>query len=480
MAKRWAKEWYNMVSIIPSERTSGDVLGKLIGENLSRNLPGAIEKGYDRQMMRNSIDEISEMSKDSSKSPLDILLGSLKASAGIPGSERYMAQILPEIMKLAKNNNSFGVAQPGEGYPSAAAIPARQELPGLGSPMTPAAKQENPFFPTNKGVQDGPGNAPQAATLGQKYKLMTPSERIAEGRRIAQENTRAGNSMSIPEGIEQVDKYIQYSDEYNKQVDVDTAQRVASQEKYGEKAVDQLKRVFTSGKTTDPILTPEIEAIFRKKGEEKSKTGDSEANIERYLSKEADRFKNAIVNVRKDLDAPRSTNALQRLINGNYKSAEAAAKDLRNNLQPVLELGLYDVARNLLENKGYGPEERDYIINPMNVKANAIISSLPEGTRVKGGDLGNSIIRSNIAPDQMKETLIGLKQADPNFSLLLARKALEDKGVQWREFKDVFNEMVSSGQLELEDDQKNQMGYLDTPPLSSLDKILEGLNFIGR
>ncbi len=80
----------------------------------------------------------------------------------------------------------------------------------------------------------------------------------------------------------------------------------------------------------------------------------------------------------------------------------------------------------------------------------------------------------------IKDGLLDLKQADPNFSLVLARKAFEDKGYDWRVFKDALNSLQTDDGFELEDDQQIQQSVLDTPPLNTLEKLLQGLNIIGR
>ena len=60
------------------------------------------------------------------------------------------------------------------------------------------------------------------------------------------------------------------------------------------------------------------------------------------------------------------------------------------------------------------------------------------------------------------------------------RKAFEEKGVDWNEFKDALNELELNKEIKLEADQETQRHFLDSPPLSNLGKILKGLNIIGK
>jgi hypothetical protein len=81
--------------------------------------------------------------------------------------------------------------------------------------------------------------------------------------------------------------------------------------------------------------------------------------------------------------------------------------------------------------------------------------------------------------ENVKEGLINLKKVDPNFSLVLARKAFEDRGYDWRIFKDALNQLEQEG-FKLEDDQQSQRGNLDRPPVGIVEKILHGLDLRGR
>lgn len=479
-----------MVSILPSERTAADVAGRLVGDALAKNLPSGIEKGYDRGLIKQGLDKVRSIANNPQAKPLDIIFALQEASAGIPGSERYFAPVLDQILKITNANRSVNVPRPGEDQNFT--VPERQQLPSFGNQAQPASEKTSPeFFPNNIPSQEAPGTEPQAVTLGKKYKLFTPDQRIQEARRISQSDQALGGTMTLDQALKSVDDYIAYSDAYNAKVEKDILDKQESQRNYGDLAETEIKKVFSKTKTDekgkpvtslDPLLDSNIISWFRKKGEEISQVGKSEAERKRYLANEAANFKNSIVNVQKDLSAPRLQNAVQRWFNNEYKSFEKSAQDLRTTLKPLLDNGFYDLARNLLEQKGYGLEERDYILNPLNIQAESIISALPKPSIQRGGgDIFASESKvSNINPEELKSAILKIKDANPNFSLPLVRKALDDKAVDWRQYKDAVNELVASGELELTADQRNQIGYLDKPPLGLLDTILQGLNIIGR
>lgn len=480
-----------MTTILPSARSSWDIIGQQIGENLNQNLPGAIQQGLNRGMLQNSLGNISNIA-NSGGSPLDITLAAMQAGAGIPGSERYLGQIIPMLQQIALSNASQKAPLAGEGAPSAQMRAAeRQSMPM--EPMQPRqalpgfmgqADQTSKFFPDNIGPQGGPGNVPQAATTGVKQPLMNRAEKVRAAKELAAERNKAGIPTTAKQALDEINEGEQDKRDYNKQIDEELAQRTTGQQTYGQRAVEYLKGVY-------PEANPEIESIFQKIGETASAKGDSEADINHFLAKEADRFKNAIVNVQKDLDAPRTKNFFQRAFNGTYKNFDKSAADLRKHIKPLIDLGLYDTARRLLQEKGYGIEERDMIINPLNDRVLSAANQLPKVNTLKIGspNKGRSYVPQlgaveKIAPTSMdkenlKSAITQMKEADNNFSLVLARKAVEDRGFDWRDFKDALNELLDQG-FQLSQDQQIQLGNLDTPPLSVLESILESVNIIGR
>lgn len=458
-----------MVSILPSERGPLDVLGKGIGNALQGVFPGAVQQGLNRGQLQQSLGNIAKIAQDPNASPLDTLLAVMQAGAGIPGSERYLATLGPELVKFAQAKRSQGIPLPGEQSrmheaPEQMARQQQQQLPGFLGQEQPQKAQ---FFPTNVGPQGGPGNLPQAATAGEKRSIPNRSEMIDKARDLAHKSTEAGIPLTVPQALDQVKQQVEEDKNYNNLIEQERKERVVSQKEYGQRAAEQLKKLY-------PEATDEQEAVFAKKGEEIASGGKSEADINRAIAKEATKFKNAIANVEKDLSAPRLYNAPTRLFSGNYKNLEKSGEDIRKHLEPLLNLGLYDTSRKLLQKKGYGPEETDFIINPLNERSKSLVAPIP---RQRGEAFGKAATPKEI--NDVKDILMQMKEAENNFSLVLARKAFEDKGYDWRSFKDAFNEAQKEG-LKLTDDQGNQQGLLDHPPLNVLDKILHNLNLTGR
>lgn len=465
-----------MVSILPPNISPWQVIGKAMSQ-FGQNAPELLERRYNRNQLQKSLDDIKNISQTPGSNPLDITLAAMKAGAGIPGSERYLGQLIPLLTKYAEANASQKAPIPGEvprTREQVEGISQRENLPTfLNQP-----EQTAQFFPTNLGPQGGPGNLPRAATTGEIRPIPTRSEMIDQARDLAQKSTQVGIPLTVPEALNQIKDQVEEDKRYNDLVEKERQQRVGSQKEYGQRASDLLSEQF-------PDATPEQKAIFQKFGEQEAKKGNSEADINRSIAKKVAQFKNAMANVKKELSAPRLQNELARSFEGNYKDIEQASKDLRSHLKPILDLGLYDTARKLLTDLGYYPEEREAIINPLSEHEKIILNKVPEAIkRQKPVYTAQTTIfpRHEYASGQLeniKSGLRDLKQADPNFSLPLVRKAFEDKGYDWRIFKDALNELEEEGFV-LEDDQKIQKGILDSAPLTDLQRVLHGLNLIGR
>ncbi len=473
-----------MVSILPPKRTPFHGIAEAMSE-FGRNAPQLLEERYQTQRGLSAIDQLQKDLAESGGDMTKVLPAVAKAVSLNPNLQK--SGYVEHALNMAKNINAQKIPRHGEEetfQPN-----AKQNLPNfMQQPGQEQPPEQNKFFPSNQPGQNGPGNIPQEATNGQVQKVLSPTERIPAIKKLMDDSAKAGIPISYPEAKGQIDAVEEEKKLHNTEIENERKRRVTSQREYGKKAVEQLTHVF-------PEATPEMQAIFKKKGEEYagSEEGKSEADIDRHLAVEAKNFKNMYSNIQKDLSAPRLQNKLQRSFLQSGKDFEQSAADLRVKLKPLLDLGLYDTARNLLTELGYYPEEREQIINPMGEKESTVLNRVPKATR-NMTEVNQFLPRKSILPESpysypegQKENIIeGLKdlhQANPNFSLPLARKSFEDKNYDWRIFKDAFNDfegILSQENKELSTDQQNQRTILDSPPLNLLEKVLHGLNLQGR
>jgi len=485
-----------MVTIVPPGN-QWSMAGQKLGQGIQQatqgylqnvTLPMELERQQQALMKNNLSGMIDELKQSGKINPqMEGILNLVKAIGPSDKSGRILSALLPLEMARSQAEISRKSPMAGEQGYTRKALPEFGQVDGqqkLGTQNAGMKEQTNPFFPNNLGGNEAPGQAPQPATEGIAKPLLTPQEKIAAARQLADERTAAGAPTNVKDALKEINENEEDKRLYNAEIKKEKDERVSFQRDYGPKATAMLKKYY-------PNSTPEQDAIFAKMGEEAAGNMKSEADIDRYLATEAKKFKNTIANVEESLSAPRLQNQWYRRLQGTDKDIAEVSKAVKNKLKLLLDLGLYDTARNLLSKNGFAPEERENIINPLSDIAKTSIKFIPKARkeeyveRVTPTASNPQGIKnySKYAPESesflnnsIKETL----QKDPNASLVLLRKAYENKGYDWRIFENTINDMINMGEFKPNLDQIEQLIYLDSPPLTDLEKVLHGIGIIGR
>lgn len=467
-----------MVQVIQRGPTLGQALGKGI-----ENLMPYFQQQIQRSQLQNALGQIREKMNQPNISPQEMALSLMEAGAGIPGSERYIGQLYPTLMQHAMAKQAQNVPLAGELTPGGMGQmerPTREQTAPVERQALPEFMgQQSKNFPSNLPGTDQFGNLPQEATAGEKRQIYNASEMVPLAKKLSLERTRAGIPTTPKEALEEIREMNNENKLYNDQVELEKERRIASQREYGDLAASQLVKLF-------PEATEEQIAIFKKMGEQEAGKNRSEADIQKYLAKEATKFKNTLSNVQKDISANRSLNHFQRAFLGTQKKFDQAADDLRVKLKPILDMGLYDTARKMLSDLGYYPEERETIISPLSSKDKTAINLIPKIEKVPNISFEKGyadVPEQTYTEKQINNLTNGLKDVFKNnrdANLVLLRKGVEDQGYDWRVFKDALNNLIMNGDISLNDDQQNQISVLDSPPLNNLEKIFHGIRVIGR
>lgn len=442
-------------------------LGQALGIGLGKNFVDP-QQMVQRGMLQQALEQAKTQIRQPGQTPLDKIFSVMQAGAGIPGSERYLGSILPLVQQLsmaeASQNAPLGLENE---------TPVPQQLTDFLSPPQ-INQQENSFYPNNQGQQKPPGNAPQAATTGNKVPVLSNQQLLQYSKPYANQRTKAGIPTTPQEAYEQLKSINEDNKNANALVETERKERVASQREYGRIAEEKLRRVM-------PDAGDEEVAYIKRKAEEAAGQNASEADIERHAAAEARKYKNLVSKVEKDLGAIRSYSRPFHELMGNAKTAEQTENDLRIKVQPLLDAGLYDKARLLLSKNGLYPEERERVVSSLGEIAKTNLAQFP---KIKYNEYNTPFSnKRQYDPqdiDKFKESLGDILERDPSTNLILLRGAFEDKNVDWRLFKDTLNEFQENGTFLPNDDQFNQMGTLDEPPLTFLGKILHNIGFIGR
>lgn len=464
-----------MVQVLPKVSSFGESFGAALGGGLGEGAAKGYKLARENEAIKREYGvDLSGITDPQTRAQImgqELVYGRKQKQAEASGKVNYGQETAKTPIEIGKRERTSEEFVPEK----------RQNLPEF--PVKPGAKKAVATF-----EEGGPRNFPQPETTGQKRPVLPPEQVRAEGTRIAKESRDAGIPMSDPEGIQYAHAQNQMNREWNQDVESDISQKVAGQEKYGNIAAKTLSNVY-------PEANDEIKAHFMKKGEDVAQYTISQADFAKEMAVEARKFKNSIANIRSSRPAKTGMELVKGDLLGYNSKWEQDRNDVRLHLKPLLENGFYDTARSELAKLDFGPETVEALITDLGENSKKSIIDMPKmkseypgGFKEKyfagpehafeGGELEKTLTPESKA--FFEHNLRQVLKTSPSENLVLLRKGYEDKDVDWRSFKDTLNDMIYSGEIKLNDDQFNQLGTLDYPPLGGLDKILFGLKLKTR
>lgn len=490
-----------MVYTLPQRNAPEANLGNQIGQGMSQGFLStaqpAIQKQYERGQLQQALNKLQSQSQNPNASPTDLLYNLIEASSYSPEIGRNLPQLYAELNKAREASAMQNVNYGGEGQGQDQMQPVGQgqqqmKPGGISAPsqqqnqQVQQAIQQSRNFPNNQKGQESPGNMPQEATSGQARPVLSGDQLLQKAQQRQQEFAKKGIIKPFEYFYDQVVNENEQNRHFNQNVENERIKRIQSQEKYGELAEQRLKKLI-------PDASDEEAAIFKKIGEEAAGGDKSQAEIDRNITTEVNKYKNSLTNIKDNLEAPRIQNKLQRSFLGKGADIKSVEQDARAAIRPLLEKGLYEKSRTMLANAGFYPEERETIIfgeMPKDLKQS--VSSIPKARYSTTREHPLSLTRGFTPPTKeydMKSRIdlldnmskIWGEGQNDKINLLQLRKEYEDKGYDWRVFKDAMNEMVNNGHIKLNDDQQNTLNsYLNNPPFSGLGFLLNKMGLMGR
>jgi hypothetical protein len=487
-------------------------LGQLFGQGAGQGFSGIANQAVKRQQQLGALENLNFQA---GQSPLEGIKNLLSSTAGLEDQGRILQTIAPLYLKqLEAENLSRMGQQRREGTGAGAGTrPVEDQFERNGNvikkkePKAGLATKglnESEFFPTRTNPTNAPGNFPQKQTQGVVLPVLTGTQLYDAALQRNDDLKKNGIIQDFNQTYNQVKAENDENKLYNQTVKGEVEERVGAQHVYGDVGEKALKKVF-------PNATDEESAWIRTELEKIPQGTKSEAEIERHAAKIADKFKNDVSNIEKNLSAPRIQNKLQRSVMGNESTLKQAEADARRQIQPLIEKGFYDRSRQVLGKAGFYPEEIERtIFGEMPKEFSKVVKSVPKPQKEKGettfqekaskpstyipiGPIIQSFEKNQYQQksiDDLKKNILEVYNQDPEFAStnqskainpLQLRKEYEDQNYDWRVFKDAMNDLLEDGSIKLTDDQQNQFNsYLNEPPLTLLGKILHKLKLRGR
>ncbi len=376
----------------------------------------------------------------------------------------------------------------------------------LGTARERGQKKTEPARQPQQRSQGGRTLEPQAATLGEEFPRLNPDQIHQKTLQMQEASLRTPNALPLTyeEAQDKVLTNQNNIDRYNQGLQKERDDKEQHQIKYGKQAIDSMESLIPKSQITD-----EHRAYFQKLGEEAAANNVNQSDFKKQVAEKATEFANDIENIQKGVKPSRLFNDIKGGFWGNNRTAEERKADMRIAIEPLKKLGFYDTIRATLQggNLKYAPEEIESLLSDLSESTTKTLTDLPDFNKgsVLGGylstaakvlspiyrGLGDHVKKElemlnpkEFSQEQLssiKNNLKDIFSKDPSTNLLLLRKAYEDKGVDWRTFKNQMNNMIMSGELKLNPDQLKQFNsYIMDPPEGPLSYILRQANFIGR
>lgn len=422
-----------MVSILPSERTPFDVIGKDVGRALQGVLPGAVQQGFQRGQGLSAIDQLQEALGSAGGDINKILPALAKAYTMNPNLER--SGLGQQYLQQARVGNAFG--QPtGQGQPM-----AQPSMGGAAAPNQPQGQvqSQEPTFATPS-----------------PFNIMTPQDMEEEAKRYAMK-------LGDPNAYQS-----RYNSLQNQNLEA-TNQRQALEDAAlkSHVAPSDLPRFMVVNAHLDP-RNPSEWAQNGVRNFNKVKANDQ-------------KLQNAFI--------PGMGSALL------GRDRNKALNDLIPTLLENKKLGLEQEDRAFLSDNYVSPTEIESLYHPLTPKHEKALDSLPRGLfpARTGEELSyfapakdNPFISYEEAREKdpqglkiMQDRLTDffLKNVDNDTSLLNLREKLwKDKDYDWQQIGPALREAEKRG-LKLNSEQGREATILDTqPPMQSLPDIFRDLS----
>lgn len=442
-----------MTTILPSARSSWDVIGDQIGANLNQNLPGAVQQGYQRKLGLNALDRAEKDIAEAGGDPFKIALAFAKAGAQNPNLERSIGPLYQAALQKSRVEGAYGQPSSQQQLPPSAAFVAPP-----GQPQTSQQPIQKNQFVDNESLK---AQEPSQSTIG-PFNIKTTDDLDEESKRFAQ-------VMNDPNAYQ-----IRY-DQLQKQNQTAMAQREALEDMAVKAAVSQ----------KDLPLFMKVASKFDPR------------NPSEWMRKSEVAWNEAKSNMDK-LDRAFIPGLGSGLLG---RDREGFLKRITPSVQDLVKDGLEPEVRNKLADNYLTPTEVEEQIHPLTPQKEKSISSLPKGIfpleKVDYSFLGpgESIFTSKEkspflsyeeaiekAPKEMQvmQNLLSdffLKNVDEKTSLLALRdKLIRDKDYDWRQVGPAIRQAVKNG-LELQPFQSTEMADIETQaPYDSLPEIFQSFD----
>ena len=480
-----------MVQILPPKTNIGSQIGQNLGSGLAQGMERANQYNFQRGNLQRALEGVKEVGQKPGANAFELATSLMEATAGIPGAERYVAQLFPMLLQqMALQPQGQQVGTLGEGGEQAGmplgqgALQPQAQTPAL--VQDAVAKQMPPEDMAKDWatqIANGTLEQPLGADVTAGGNLpMYSREQIHNARvRAAQAN--------LPDiQAKLMESYNASGPEFQKRYVETIEDRAKVADLQQRKDLEFAQYV----QSRNPDMSPDDFRIFQDMARQpealRAKTREDRYKVAEDLY---NRYQSNVSQLEKS--QPRG------FLEG--KDLDRYKKSLEDRVNWMVEHGQRDKAKALLTGPlSFGDAESELIINPLDKSNKSLLTHFPKLTK-RDEDIGPSDIYEVNAEDelgyrspeskaqdekiskngqrrraQIKEYIPRLKKViqpgtarEPGVSLVGVRKyAMDATGMEWEEFRDVINNLVSKNQIKLDPYQRQELNKLQSAPYPGL------------
>ena len=471
----------------PRAMQQGEI-GKALGIGLAKNFPDP-QQMVQKRMLSEAFQKFRNEANPNA-SPLDLTMSFLEATAGIPGSERYVGQVLPLLLRQSEGNRGASLQNPDGSVP-----PQPQPNQNQNPPPT-VQNQPQKFTPNNatqflqQTAQEIP-NFPQPDTeqqnlfegsleptmfgMGNLPNTYSPQQI----KQLQEEDLRAGfadmpRAKRAEEYNELSRKHLQ---DYTQAAQTQSA--ISQKRRQGQQEFRTVLESFV-GKNSDDLALAESIA------ENKYPNISNDQIRAEKVSREFDLLKGNLNEFRNNSSRP---NPYMPWSKEKYKTS---FENLRKNSQPLIDMGMRPQINKMLADNGWSRVETDQILNPLGEKIISEVKGLPsleeknpldyaklasgfsetkkayegENKRLENNKkIWSDYFKKTIKPgEENPRTMDTLK---PGTSLMLLQNQFMKKNGGYLDFQKIINDLVSKGEIKLDKYQQKEMNTLNDYPINN-------------
>ena len=315
--------------------------------------------------------------------------------------------------------------------------------------MLPQAQPESPL-----GEQETAGELPRTR------RMLSSDEILNETRRRVQQAAAQGIPLDPSLVREQLTKE-------NELLKGD----IEARSKYTQLADAYLTKAY-------PNASDEMRASFERLAENLAFEGKTESQIKKELAAKASQFAEITRNVKQVYNRQSGLSKFKKYIEGKSLTLDQQITALQKQLKPLLDMGLYNEARGIAKEAGFGAEETERALSSLNDVALSSIKQLPDFTKQVAKERRPFAQLNPQQYETFKSNLDQVLEEDPKANLILLRMEYMKKGVDWKSFNDAAQDALRGKTLSRK--QQEELALLSQPPLGLLDELLYKAGLRGK